>query len=119
MNRYWIYVVLSGILEVVWVTGLKHSATALEWTATAVAIIISFLVIILAARRLPVGTVYAVFAGIGTSGTVLVEMLMFGEPFKLSKILLIVLLLAGVIGLKIVTTEATDGVKSEAERGSL
>ncbi|MCU6797790.1 multidrug efflux SMR transporter [Paenibacillus sp. WQ 127069] len=115
MNRYWIYVVLSGILEIVWVTGLKHSETALEWTATAVAIVISFLVIILAARRLPVGTVYAVFAGIGTSGTVLVEMLIFGEPFNVAKIMLIAVLLAGVIGLKIVTTEETG---TEAERGS-
>ncbi|MEK3723319.1 DMT family transporter [Paenibacillus sp. FSL H8-0034] len=115
MNRYWIYVVLSGILEIVWVTGLKHSETALEWTATAAAIMISFLVIILAARRLPVGTVYAVFAGIGTSGTVVVEMLIFGEPFNVAKIMLIAVLLAGVIGLKIVTTEETG---TEVERGS-
>lgn len=58
---------------------------------------------IMAGRKLPVGTIYAVFVGLGTAGTVLSEILFFGEPFKVEKALLILLLLAGVIGLKLVT----------------
>jgi paired small multidrug resistance pump len=63
---------------------------------------------IMAGRKLPVGTVYAVFVGMGTAGTVLSEILFFGESFKLSKTLLIFLLLSGVIGLKLVTDDKAE-----------
>ncbi|MOA62844.1 Multidrug resistance protein YkkD [compost metagenome] len=52
---------------------------------------------------MPLGTVYAVFTGLGTAGAVIAEMLFFGEPFNLIKILLIALLVAGVVGLKSIT----------------
>ncbi|PAD30212.1 DMT family transporter [Paenibacillus sp. 7523-1] len=113
MNRNWLYVFIGGIIEIIWVSGLKHASNLWEWALTAAAIIISFALIIAASKRLPVGTVYAVFTGIGTAGTVLAEMLLFGEPFRLAKILLIGLLLCGVIGLKLVTDqqeEAKEGV---------
>lgn len=51
------------------------------------------------------GTVYAVFVGLGIAGTVFSEILFFGEPFKVGKVLLILFLLAGVIGLKLVTDD--------------
>ncbi|MBR2563085.1 MAG: multidrug efflux SMR transporter [Paenibacillus sp.] len=105
MNRNWLYVFAGGIIEIVWVSCLKHSSNVWEWIGTGLAIIISFGLIIAAAKRLPVGTVYAVFTGIGTAGTVLTEMLLFGEPFRLAKMLLIGLLLCGVIGLKLVTDQ--------------
>ncbi|MDT0124476.1 multidrug efflux SMR transporter [Paenibacillus sp. RRE4] len=105
MNRNWLYVFVGGIIEIVWVSGLKHASNAWEWVLTGLAIVISFGLIIAAAKRLPVGTVYAVFTGIGTAGTVLTEMLLFGEPFRLAKLLLIGLLLCGVIGLKLVTDQ--------------
>lgn len=103
MNRNWLYVLIGGLIEVVWVSGLKHATTPGEWTLTAVGIAASFYLIIQASRRLPVGTVYAVFTGIGTGGTVAAEMLIFGEPVQWTKIALILLLMAGVIGLKLVT----------------
>jgi len=103
MNRNWLYVFIGGLIEVVWVSGLKHAETAGEWALTAAGIAISFYLIIKASNRLPVGTVYAVFTGIGTGGTVAAEMLIFGEPFQWTKLLLILLLMAGVIGLKLVT----------------
>lgn len=71
--------------------------------------------LIRSSSRLPVGTVYAVFTGIGTAGTVIMEMLVFGEPFQWVKVLLILLLLIGVIGLKVVTKESEDNVGAEAE----
>ncbi|WP_279538627.1 DMT family transporter [Paenibacillus agricola] len=115
MNRYWMCVLFSGFLEILWVTGLKYSETTLQWAGTFVAIMISFVMIIIATKFLPVGTVYAIFAGIGTGGTVIVEMLFFGEPFSLLKIGLIVLLLAGVMGLKVITSAGTEPIGEEGK----
>lgn len=109
MRRHWIYVILAGIIEIIWVTGLNYSTSVLQYTATAVAIIISFIVLIKATQYLPVGTVYAVFAGIGAAGTVLVESLFFGVPFKLEKIIFIALIIAGVIGLKLLSDKPERG----------
>lgn len=105
MNKDWIKVFVAAFFEVLWVIGLKHANSFWTWGGTVIAIIISFYVMIMAGKKLPVGTVYAVFVGLGTAGTILSEVLFFGEPFKLAKILLILLLLAGVIGLKLVTKD--------------
>ena len=105
MYTNWIKVFVAAFFEVFWVIGLKHSEGFWTWTGTVISIIISFYVMIMAGRKLPVGTVYAVFVGLGTAGTVISEIIFFGEPFKMSKILLILLLLAGVIGLKLVTKD--------------
>lgn len=109
MNRSWLFVIIGGLIEVVWVSGLKHADSLLMWIMTALAIAFSFYLIIEAAKRLPVGTVYAVFTGLGTAGTVVGEMILFGEPFRWSKTLLILLLLAGVVGLKLVTDSSSKG----------
>jgi len=105
MNTEWIKVVVAAIFEVFWVIGLKYADDVWTWSGTILSIIISFYVMIMAGRKLPVGTVYAVFVGLGTTGTVLADFLFFGEPFSISKILLILLLLTGVIGLKLVTDD--------------
>ena len=105
MNKDWIKVLIAAVFEVLWVIGLKHSDSLLDWTGTIVAIVISFYGLIMAGRKLPVGTVYAVFVGLGTAGTVFSEILFFGEPLKMEKIILVLVLLAGVIGLKLVTDE--------------
>ena len=109
MNRDWIQVVVAAFFEVFWVIGLKHADNFWTWTGTIIAILISFYLMIMAGRKLPVGTVYAVFVGLGTAGTVFSEILFFNESVQMSKILLILLLLAGVIGLKVVT-ETKEGV---------
>ncbi|MDQ0976531.1 multidrug transporter EmrE-like cation transporter [Neobacillus niacini] len=73
----------------------------------------SFYLIIMAGRKLPVGTVYAVFVGLGTAGTVLSEIIFFGEPVKVEKMILILLLLVGVLGLKLLTKDdVQEGVES-------
>lgn len=105
MNSDWLKVVAAAFFEVLWVIGLKHADGFWSWTGTIIAIIISFYGMIMAGKRLPVGTVYAVFVGLGTAGTVFSEIIFFGESFKLSKVFLIGLLLAGVIGLKLVTKD--------------
>lgn len=105
MNTDWTKVFIAAFFEVLWVIGLKHADNFWTWTGTIIAIIISFYLMIMAGRKLPVGTVYAVFVGLGTAGTVLSEILFFDEPIKVEKILLILVLLAGVIGLKLVTKD--------------
>lgn len=118
MTKHWLLVFFAGVLEVVWVSGLKYSETTLEWIGTGIIIALSFMILILATRHLPVGTVYAVFAGLGTAGTVIVEMVVFGEPFKLMKVLLIVMLLAGVVGLKLLSDRAPEAHKHTEKGGS-
>lgn len=105
MNKDWVKVFIAAFFEVFWVIGLKHANSIWEWTGTVIAIIISFYLMIMAGRKLPVGTVYAVFVGLGTAGTVFSDIVIFGEPFKVVKIILILILLAGVIGLKLVTDD--------------
>ncbi|GEQ62249.1 multidrug efflux SMR transporter [Vagococcus lutrae] len=101
--RYWVQVVIAGLFEVVWVIGLKHASSPIEWGVTLVAIFLSFYWMIEAGNHLPVGTVYAVFVGIGTTGTVLLEALLFKQPLSFVRIMFIVMLLIGVVGLKLVT----------------
>ncbi|MEG0259229.1 MAG: multidrug efflux SMR transporter [Lysinibacillus sp.] len=105
MNKQWMSVFIAAFFEVGWVVGLKHADNILEWMGTAIAICISFYLLIRAGEFLPVGTVYAVFVGLGTAGTVCLGILLFDEPFSISKIVLIFILLAGVIGLKLLTGE--------------
>ncbi|WP_067727550.1 DMT family transporter [Oceanobacillus damuensis] len=113
MNMDWIKVFVAAFFEVFWVIGLKHADGFWEWSGTIISIFISFYLMIAAGRKIPVGTVYAVFVGLGTVGTVFSEIVFFGEAFKLSKILLILILLTGVIGLKLVTDEKVkEGVES-------
>jgi paired small multidrug resistance pump len=116
MNKQWIRIVVAAIFEVSWVIGLKYADDVWSWLGTAVAIYISFYLLIRAGRYLPVGTVYAVFVGLGTAGTVVAEMLLFQEPAKLSKLILIAVLLIGVIGLKLVTPDP-ERQKEGADRG--
>jgi paired small multidrug resistance pump len=98
---------------VFWVIGLTHANGFWTWTGTVISIMVSFYLIIMAGRKLPVGTVYAVFVGLGTAGTVISEIIFFGEPIKVEKIILILLLVAGVLGLKLLTKDAVqEGVES-------
>ncbi|MDY8164031.1 QacE family quaternary ammonium compound efflux SMR transporter [Bacillus thuringiensis serovar palmanyolensis] len=105
MSKEWVKVFVAAFFEIFWVIGLKHADDFWTWTGTIIAIFLSFYLMIMAGRKLPVGTVYAVFVGLGTAGTVFSEILLFDEPFKVGKVLLILFLLAGVIGLKLVTDD--------------
>jgi paired small multidrug resistance pump len=108
MNRHWIKVLVAAFLEVFWVIGLSHSYDFWTWTGTIITLIVSNYLMITAGQVLPAGTVYAIFVGLGTAGTVISEILFFGEPFKWGKILLILLLLIGVMGLKLVTDNKSE-----------
>lgn len=110
MNKNWIKLFIAALLEVFWVIGLAHAYDFWTWTATVILIILSNYLMITVAQVLPAGTVYAVFVGLGAGGTVIAEILFFGEPFMWEKIFLIAVLLSGVIGLKLVTDNESDEV---------
>jgi paired small multidrug resistance pump len=112
MNKYWGLVILAAVFEVLWVIGLKHADGLWTWMGTLLCILISFYGMIRATVKLPVGTVYAVFVGLGTAGTVITEIIFLNEEVKLMKIVLILFLLVGVIGLKLIST---DNVEKGAE----
>ncbi|MEC3834247.1 multidrug efflux SMR transporter [Bacillus licheniformis] len=101
----WGSVILAALFEIGWVMGLKHADSALEWICTAAAVVMSFYILVKAGEKLPIGTVYAVFTGLGTAGTVVCEIALFNEPANIAKLALIGVLLCGVIGLKLVTNE--------------
>lgn len=103
MDKNWASVGIAALFEVGWVIGMKHAGGVAEWAATLVAILVSFYLMIRASRALPVGTVYAVFVGLGTAGTVVAELVLFDAPAHVLKFLLIALLLAGVTGLKLLS----------------
>jgi paired small multidrug resistance pump len=106
MNRNWIFIILAGIIEVLWAIGLKHSNSFMGLIGVGVLICLSFLLLFEATKKIPVSTVYAVFTGIGTVGTVLIGMVYFNETFSWSKIFFVIVLLTGILGLKLVTSES-------------
>lgn len=105
MNGKWLLVLVAGFFEVGWAAGLKHADSPLEWVLTVIAIVTSFALLLYCSSQLPATTVYAAFVGLGSAGTVLLEMTVFGVPFSWIKVGLIVVLLIGIIGLKTITVE--------------
>ncbi|MCI2747726.1 DMT family transporter [Staphylococcus warneri] len=105
----WLKVILAGLVEIIWVTGMNNADSIFSWLFTLIFIILSFYLVINATKSLPVGTVYAIFVGIGAAGTVIVDILFFNQPFTFMKILLVTLLIIGIIGLKLSTTDDVEG----------
>jgi paired small multidrug resistance pump len=101
----WTYLLLAGLLEIVWATALKMDMLG---GPLILALILSFDFLIKAVRRLGVGTAYAVFTGIGTAGLVLVDVAFFKETLSFLKMLFISLLVLFIIGLKW-TSDSREG----------
>ena len=104
----WIYLVIAGLLEIGWAIGLKYTE---GWTRllpsllTAAMMIASFYFLSLAVKTLPIGTAYAVWTGIGTVGAAILGMVIFGESREAGKIICILLIVAGIAGLKLTATQ--------------
>ncbi len=100
----WTFLVLAGLTEIGWAVGLKYSdgfTRVGPSIATVVGMVVSFWLLALAMRSIPLGTAYAVWTGIGAVGTVILGMLLFGESRDLLRIVCIVLIVAGIVGLKL------------------
>lgn len=100
----WIVLVLSGFMETVWAIALDRSqgfTKPLPAGVFVVALVLSMVGLGYALREIPVGTGYAVWVGIGAVGTALVGMVWLHEPVNLSRILCLLLIVTGVVGLKL------------------
>uniref|UniRef100_Q3ATW6 Guanidinium exporter n=1 Tax=Chlorobium chlorochromatii (strain CaD3) TaxID=340177 RepID=Q3ATW6_CHLCH len=100
----WVYLLLAGCLECAWAIGLKYSAgftKPLPSAFTASAMLASFWLLSLAMKSIPVGTAYAVWTGIGATGVALLGMVLFDESRDVARLLCLLLILAGVVGLRI------------------
>ncbi|MGI5238948.1 DMT family transporter [Dactylosporangium sp. CA-139066] len=100
----WLVLVISGLLESVWAVALSRTAGFTRAAPTAVfaaALLLSMAGLGYALRSIPVGTGYAVWVGIGATGTAAAGMLLLHEPATLLRLLSLLLVIAGVIGLKV------------------
>lgn len=101
----WIYLFFAGMFEIGWAIGLKYTNgfTRLVPTAlTLASMIVSLGLLGIALKSLPVGTAYAVWTGIGTVGTAALGIYLLGEPATVMRLVCIGLIVAGIVGLKIV-----------------
>ena len=105
MNIGWLKILLAVICELIWVTGLKYANLPWEWGATGLSLIGSSYFLITAGNTLPVGTAYSVFVGLGSLGTILIESLVFHVIPSFWQIVFIVILVAGIIGLKLLNEQ--------------
>ncbi|NHB92759.1 quaternary ammonium compound efflux SMR transporter SugE [Photorhabdus cinerea] len=100
----WFILVIAGLFEIVWAVGLKytHGFTRLiPSLVTVSAIAFSMGLLAYAMRGLPVGTAYAVWTGIGAVGTAIFGIIVLGESASIARVLSLVLIVAGIIGLKL------------------
>ncbi|MDF3292907.1 MULTISPECIES: DMT family transporter [Streptomyces] len=103
----WVLLSLAGLLEIAWSIGMKFSEGFTRlWPSlcTVAGIVLSMVLLSLAVRRLPIGTAYGVWVGIGAVGTAVLGMVLFHEPVTPARILFVCLLVVAVLGL-----EATSG----------
>jgi quaternary ammonium compound-resistance protein SugE len=103
----WLHLIIAGLLEVAWAVGLKQTA---GWTRlwpsliTMALMIASFFFLSLALRTLPLGTSYAIWTGIGAVGTALIGIFIFDEPRTAARLVCILLIVAGIVGLKLASS---------------
>ncbi|MBP4061423.1 quaternary ammonium compound efflux SMR transporter SugE [Aeromonas sp. Prich7-2] len=101
----WLLLLLAGLFEVAWAIGLKYTdgfSRPLPTLLTLLAMAVSVLLLAMAVKQLPLGTAYAVWTGIGAVGTVLMGIWLFNEPATLARVLCLLLIIVGILGLKFI-----------------
>ena len=101
----WVLLSVAGLFEIGWAIGLKYTEGFTRLAPSVLTILsmaLSVLLLGLALKTLPVGTAYAVWTGIGTVGTALLGIYLFGEPATALRLACIGLIVAGIFGLKLV-----------------
>ncbi|MBB5051398.1 quaternary ammonium compound efflux SMR transporter SugE [Afipia massiliensis] len=101
----WTMLFVAGLLEIGWAIGLKYTdgfTKLMPSVLTIISMIASVLLLGLSLKTLPVGTAYAVWTGIGTVGTAILGIWLLGDPATVVRLVCIGLIVAGIIGLKIV-----------------
>ena len=100
----WGVLFIAGLCEVAWAVGLKYSQGFTKLTASSFTVtfmVLSFWLLGVALRTLPLGIAYGVWVGIGAIGTAIVSIYMFNEPVTLIKVLSLLLIVVGIVGLKL------------------
>lgn len=109
MNIAWVYLILAGICEIGWAFGLKYSEGFTKIgvsIVTVIVMILSFVLLSQAMKTLPLGTAYGIWTGIGAAGTAILGIVFLNEPRDLIRILCILMIIGGVVGLKVFSGEA-------------
>ena len=104
----WVVLFVAGLLEIAWAVGLKYTEGFTRlWpsVATVIAMIGSMALLGVALRTLPVGTAYAIWTGIGSVGTAVLGIILFREPATAMRLVCIALIVAGIVGLKLTSTQ--------------
>jgi quaternary ammonium compound-resistance protein SugE len=99
----WWLLFFAGLFEIAWAIGLKYTegfTRPMPSILTVLAMAASFWLLATAMKTLPVGTAYAVWTGIGAVGTVILGILLFNEPATIIRLLCILMIIAGILGLK-------------------
>lgn len=100
----WVYLVVAAIFEIVWAISLKYTAGFTRlWPSvvTIAGMAASFYFLSMATKTLPIGTAYAVWTGIGALGAVIIGMLFLNEPVTVPRVIFLLFILVGLIGLKL------------------
>lgn len=103
---YWIILFVAGLFEVVWAVSLKFTEGFTKLLPSIIAIvgtILSFILLSLAMKKLPLSVAYAIWTGIGTLGTALVGFLYFHEVFSIPHAICLAMILGGIIGLRLIS----------------
>ncbi len=104
----WIYLIIAGMFEWGWPVGLKLglAETGLRWgwiIFSMACMAVSGTLLLIAQKTIPMGTAYAVWTGIGAVGTFVLGLLLFSEPATLARFFFVGLIVAGIVGLKLVS----------------
>lgn len=100
----WIYLLLSGLFEVAFTTSMKYSEGFTNWKGIVGFFVfgaLSFGLLLRSMKSIEIGTAYAVWAGIGASGTILVGLLLFDDDFSWPKLTFLSLIIIGIVGIKL------------------
>ena len=103
----WFYLILAGFFEVGWAVGLKFSdgfTKIIPSVFTVVTMAASLYFLSLSLKTLPLSSSYAIWTGIGTIGTVILGIIIFKEPISIVRIVCVLLIVAGIVGLKLVSS---------------
>lgn len=107
MSTNWVILIIAGLFEILWAIGLKYTDGFTKLTPsilTILSMLVSIWLLSISLKTLPLGTAYAIWVGIGTVGTVIAGIILFNDSVNLLRIISILFIILGIIGLKITTS---------------
>ncbi|ODN42441.1 DMT family transporter [Piscirickettsia litoralis] len=112
----WLYLAVASITEILWALALKFTNGFQEVAPSlivAVCLVVSFYCLAMAVKTIPIGTAYAIWTGTGAAGTALLGMVIFDDSTALLRVLSITAIIAGVVGLKLFSSDKKELKRQE------